>query len=257
MDWFQAVDIYCERTAPGFWNEPINAISNASFILAALWGAYEARKRGISNPVLWVLILLAAMIGTGSFLFHTYANRWSELADVGPIWTFVAIYILMAMRWLGGMKPGRVGAIFVGVAAVVVVAFLAMGEGDDTATESHTHSHTHTDAHAHTHSHGSALDWLNGSEQYAPALLALLFFSFLTWRRQHRYRHWVWGATLAFVISLTFRTIDPLVCNGFPIGSHFVWHLMNGAMIAALIQLLIRTIDDAQRAPSSPSHPAA
>ncbi len=36
MDWFQAVDIYCERTSAAFWAEPVNALSNLSFIAAAL-----------------------------------------------------------------------------------------------------------------------------------------------------------------------------------------------------------------------------
>lgn len=46
MDWVAAVDIYCERTSAGFWAEPINALSNLSFPLGALWAAVLARARG-------------------------------------------------------------------------------------------------------------------------------------------------------------------------------------------------------------------
>ena len=35
MDWFAPIDIYCERTAPGFWDEPFNALTNAAFLIAA------------------------------------------------------------------------------------------------------------------------------------------------------------------------------------------------------------------------------
>ena len=31
MDWFRYIDVYCERTAPGFWDEPLNAVSNGAF----------------------------------------------------------------------------------------------------------------------------------------------------------------------------------------------------------------------------------
>lgn len=31
MDWMLYVDLYCERTAPGVWNEPLNALSNLAF----------------------------------------------------------------------------------------------------------------------------------------------------------------------------------------------------------------------------------
>lgn len=227
VDWTQAVDIYCERTAPGFWNEPWNALSNASFILAAAWGAYEARRRALAEPVLWLLIGLAGLIGVGSFLFHTYANRWSELADTLPIWTFVAIYILASMRWIADMSPRKV-ALWAGgvIAGGVAIAFLAAGEGGPEAALP------------------GAPDPLNGSGQYAPALAALLFFAILTTIRRHPYRGWLWAAALAFLVSLTFRTFDLRVCEGFAHGTHFVWHLMNGAMIAALLQLMIRVLDD-------------
>jgi hypothetical protein len=33
--WSTPVDLYCERTDPSFWAEPINALSNLSFLLAA------------------------------------------------------------------------------------------------------------------------------------------------------------------------------------------------------------------------------
>jgi hypothetical protein len=26
------LDLYCERTAPGLWNEPLNALTNLAFI---------------------------------------------------------------------------------------------------------------------------------------------------------------------------------------------------------------------------------
>jgi hypothetical protein len=26
MDWFAPIDLYCERTAPGLFNEPLNAV---------------------------------------------------------------------------------------------------------------------------------------------------------------------------------------------------------------------------------------
>ncbi len=53
---------------------------------------------------------------------------------------------------------------------------------------------------------------------------------------------------MAFLISLTFRTLDRDICTSLPLGTHFIWHLMNGAMIAALLQLMIRVMSDARDA---------
>ena len=230
MDWTQAVDIYCERTAPGFWNEPVNAWSNMAFIMAAAWGAVEAARRGLGQWSLWFIIVLAALIGLGSFLFHTFANRWSELADTLPIWTFVAVYLLAAMRWIGGMAPRKVTR-WAGVALIagIAIAFAAGFEGGTSAQPSPDRSHSP--------------DPFNGSLQYLPALAALAAFSVLTWLRQHPLRGWIWAATATFVVSLGFRTIDLRVCAAFPTGVHFLWHIFNGLMIALLLQLLIRAID--------------
>ena len=35
MNWSAYVDNYSERLLPGFWGEPLNAVSNAAFVLTA------------------------------------------------------------------------------------------------------------------------------------------------------------------------------------------------------------------------------
>jgi hypothetical protein len=223
VDWFAAVDIYCERTDLGFWGEPFNALSNAAFPLAAFWAAAEARQRA-TPPVIWVLIAIAAMIGAGSFLFHSFANTWSGLADVIPIWSFVALFIFVAIQRIGGVQPGKLIATALAIAAVLTAVFLATGEGENTTAVAAT-----------------VPDPLNGSQQYAPALLALLVFCFASWRRKHPMRNWILAATLIFMASLVFRTIDPAICAKFPRGSHFMWHILNGVMIGTLLQGILRT----------------
>lgn len=219
MDWFQAVDIYCERTSAAFWAEPVNAASNLSFVAAALWAAATARARGLTSPVLWLLIAMAGLIGLGSFLFHSFATRWAELADTLPIWTFVAAFVLTAMHHIGDLPPRRVARIgaIIAIAAAAAI-YLASNEGANPAP-----------------------DPLNGSGQNAPALLALLIFAALTAYRRHPAAPWIIAATGTFGLSLTFRTLDRDLCASLPIGTHFLWHLLNGLMIALLLQMLLRT----------------
>lgn len=223
MDWTAPIDIYCERLGPGFWAEPVNAVTNLAFILASLWGWIEARRRGEPNPLIWVLIAMAGVIGIGSFLFHTYANVWSALADVIPIWSFVALYVLVALNRLGGIRPGRI-AIVIGALIAFATIWWAMGEGQAPVTEAAP----------------PAPDPFNGSLQYLPAVIAFAFFIVLTQVRRHPLRTWVLGAGLVFLASLTFRTIDRDICAAFPLGTHFLWHLLNGLMIGLVLQILIR-----------------
>lgn len=225
VNWTQPIDIYCERLDPSFWAEPANAVSNIAFVLAAIWGWSEAQKRGEGNPFIWVLIALAALIGVGSFLFHTFAMRWSEYADVVPIWSFVALYVFVATHRLGGIRPGRVIAVALIAAAALTVVYLATMGAD---VQDH-------------HTVGPARDPLNGSGQYLPAVIAFVVFGLVTWRRRHPMRHWIAAAGGVFVLSLTARTFDMRICGAMPLGLHFIWHLLNGLMIGLLLQVLIRS----------------
>ncbi len=220
MDWFSPIDLYCERVGVGLWAEPVNALSNLAFPLAAIWAWHVAGQVGQRRVIVAVLCLLAAFIGVGSGLFHTFANSWSEYADVVPIWSFVALYVLSAIALVGGARPGKVVRIGVISAAVTTVVVLA----------------TTGDGAAHTHE----ADPLNGSMQYAPALIALLVFAAITLWRGHAIRWWAVAAAVTFVASLAFRIMDLHLCAVWPMGTHFMWHLLNALMVAVLLQGLVR-----------------
>ena len=46
------IDLYCERLDSSFWAEPINALTNVAFIIAA-WGVWrlgcKQKSNGVSN----------------------------------------------------------------------------------------------------------------------------------------------------------------------------------------------------------------
>lgn len=223
MDWHAPIDIYCERLDPGFWAEPVNAISNAAFVVAALMGAVAARRAGLRAPLLWVLIALAALIGVGSFLFHTHATVWAALADVTPIWLFVALYLYTFATRVAGIAPLR---LILG-AGLAVLGLVAVSAGIGAAL-------------------GPARAMLNGSDQYAPALLALGVFSVLLWRRGHPLAGLITATTALFALSLTFRTLDAHICDALPLGTHFLWHVMNGTVIGLLLIALVRGMKTAR-----------
>ncbi len=209
MDWRAAIDAYCERTGPEFWSEPINAASNLAFILAAILPYAAMRRRGVNDPLLSLLCGIAFCIGIGSFLFHTYAERWSVLADVIPILIFIVVFLYAAMLRLFGLRG--IGAIIATVVAFGLSLFARSAGLSVTG--------------------GS----LNGSEGYFPAL-ALLGGSALMLRLSGRAASRpVAVATVIFAISLTARTADAGLCPYLPFGTHFLWHLFNGAMIAVLL----------------------
>ena len=94
MDWTRSIDAYCERTDPSYWSEPVNAVTNLAFIIAALimW----RRCAGLEWGKRLAAVLFA--IGVGSYLFHTHATPWAAALDTAPILIFSLTYIFLANR---------------------------------------------------------------------------------------------------------------------------------------------------------------
>lgn len=223
MDWTAAIDIYCERTSAGFWAEPLNAWSNLAFPAAALWAGLAALRSGGATAEYWLLVVLAALVGVGSFLFHTFANVWSEYADTIPIWVFVAATAFVAMRRIAGLRLGPLVVLGLAVVVTIIIAYVAPSDPQSQSLPGD--------------------DPLNGSGQYAPALIALGSITAVAWWRRSPARHLMLGATGLFVGALVFRTIDLRICSQIPTGTHFLWHLLLGAMVG-LILTALHMIDD-------------
>jgi len=60
--------------------------------------------------------------------------------------------------------------------------------------------------------------------------------------------HWLAGkrepvlllaAAAGFCLALVFRTIDLWVCPCWPLGTHFLWHLLNGSVVYLAMRGLI------------------
>src|SRR6187401_2005546 len=96
--WSTPVDLYCERLSPSFWAEPVNAISNIAFLIAAVTAFVKWRQVARDDLPALALIGVVFVIGLGSFAFHTLATRGAMLLDVGPIGVFIYGYFLLALR---------------------------------------------------------------------------------------------------------------------------------------------------------------
>jgi hypothetical protein len=47
------------------------------------------------------------------------------------------------------------------------------------------------------------------------------------------------GATL-LILSILFRSIDLPLCSGWPLGTHFMWHILNALMLGWMIEVYRR-----------------
>lgn len=210
MDWTREIDAYCERLSPDYWAEPVNAITNLAFLIAAfvMWRRVQGQGLALAR---WLCGILAA-IGIGSFLFHTHAQSWSALADVLPIVLFVLLYIYAANRDMWQMRRGWAicaTVAFFPYAALTVPVF-------------------------------SQIAVLGSSAAYAPVPLLILIYAALLWRRMpDTALGLAMGATL-LILSILFRSIDLPLCSGWPLGTHFMWHILNALMLGWMIEVYRR-----------------
>jgi hypothetical protein len=202
------IDNYCERTGPEFWSEPLNAVTNLAFVAAGLWGLAQVRKHG-TGLFAQVLCWWAIVIGVGSFLFHTTANSLTVWADVLPIVGFVFAYTLFNLRRFFRFSWAVTIAVFVAFYAVAgLITWLVPA---------------------------SIVQMTSGTTGYLPAFLAMFFFGGWLTLRGHPAGPYDLAAGAIFVVSVTFRAIDSHVCETLPIGTHFLWHSLNGLMLAVLL----------------------
>ena len=204
------IDLYCERIGPGLWAEPWNAATNLAFIAAGVLLAVVLRRAEPAvrrDPAILCLVALVFIIGVGSGLFHTFAQFWSMLADVIPITLFILLYMYLALRRLLALP---LWGCLLGVAVVLVLTVvMPVGFGFSVST-------------------------------YGVALAAMLGVGgVLHFGRRHPAGPRILVAAGVFAVSLALRTADLPLCGVLPLGTHFLWHLLNAVVLFSLTRTMM------------------
>ena len=218
MDWGAQFDAYCERTDLSFWSEPLNAVTNAAFLIAAyvMW----RRTRGLNLPLAQGLVLLLTAIGIGSFLFHTLATRWAATADTAPIGLFILLYLFAANRdyWRMPLWAALLGTLaFIPYAIVLVPVF-------------------------------RDLPFFGISAVYWPVPLLIAIYAVLLRRRQPETAKGLAIGAGILIVSLTARSLDEPLCDIIPVGTHIWWHILNATMLGWMIEVYRRHMVAAREA---------
>jgi hypothetical protein len=203
------VDIYCERTAMGLLNEPLNFLTNIAFLIAAFLVFKLAKEKGQLDASMMFMVGILGAIGIGSGLFHSFATGWAQLLDVFPILLFqiyfIYFYARRVIRW-----GEKLSAVLLAFFLMIVVLFSEMPQ-----------------------------DIMNGSIGYVPALLFMGWLGIYHRCAGKEAPYALLGAAFIFLVSLTLRTIDNALCAAFPFGTHFVWHILNAAVLYLVMRGLI------------------
>jgi hypothetical protein len=215
MNWTAYIDNYCERLLPGFWDEPLNAISNLAFWLAArvVWRCWQRKspnRAASSGTDIQSLLVMMLLIGAGSFAFHTLAVRWAGALDVLFIALYLhfylAVYLHRALGW-------RWCFAWLGVP----LFFLA----------------------------SRALSWVwvqmpGAAAGYLSAWTVLLVLcAHSAWCKLPSTRTLV-AAAVCFATSLSLRQLDMPLCSDWRWGTHFAWHVLNAVTLGLTTWAMVR-----------------
>jgi hypothetical protein len=202
---FASLDIYCERTDAGLWAEPVNALTNLLIICAGFFGLAQVRswRTGVYAGVLswWV-----AVIGLGSLLFHTTAIELTKWADIIPIATFTLAMAIFCLRRFSGLDWSRTVAYLVSYLAIVSIVSWLIPSWLSEAT--------------------------NGTTAYLPALAGFAFFGVVALIHGSPAGWYCIACAIILSAGFVFRAVDQGLCEAFPLGTHFIWHVLIALMLA-------------------------
>jgi len=199
------IGFYCGRRGTGFFDEPQNSFSNIAFLIGALFAYRLCRGTGVNDRFIHFLMLMLGAIGIGSFTFHSYPTPETLYVDLVPIQLYVVAVLAYVLT--------RVLRCTWAAAILVAIAFTLIRQ-------------------AWIHLTPPAM--LGGGSTHVPALVALmLLVVILARRRLPMWRHLI-AAAACYSAALLARSLDIPLCNSFPLGLHWAWHLLT-ALAATLV----------------------
>lgn len=197
--------------------EPLNAISNLAFlyVAAAIYRYYKSNEDIALYRIadVRVMTFLISLIGINSIIFHIYPTRATELMDTIPIVLFILTYFVSVLFRIGKCTKFQ--------ATVCLVAFLGF-----------THMLIHQFPRA-----------LNDSIGYLSSMISLIAIALYLHLRARPSSQYFMLAAIIGVISLFCRAVDRAVCDIWPYGTHFLWHLCNASLLYILMKQIIRNVN--------------
>lgn len=188
---------YCERNGPHLGAEPLNLISNLSFVIAGVVICYQATA-SVCPVKMRIFGAIVMLIGLGSSLFHAYANQATLLIDVAAISLGVVYYLGVYLRYVLGLPWRALALALVGL--IVLTGLLAVVVPNEL-----------------TH----------GSSDYFGVWISMVVLAVADPTAK---RHMA-AAVMIFSLALLVRTLDQPLCEVLPFGIHFIWHGLNGWLL--------------------------
>lgn len=243
---------YCERLSSTNSHEPFNTITNAAFLIVALYSwhrlrTFERASHQSGHAVtqtrfrlmLLVLCGFPALIGIGSALFHAMPSFLTQMLDIVPVCLFAvcalllflthkqwpALYIATTLlAWIGATAvtaqwpQALAGSLFY-LPTVLVLVFLSAVFNPGTDSNSHRHC--------------------GQQEKRLLLMSATAFAAALLFRTTDLPTCSPWTKTSSTSVPAPSHTPEFLAGAAGSLGTHFLWHLLTALVCYLITSLLI------------------
>ena len=187
---------YCENVT-GFWlAQPLNAITNLAYTVGGFYLYAYVKKNNLNRTLGIVLSGLMIILGIGSTAWHSHKSVLTMLSDEIPIYLFIVLVIYYLVQSL--VKKSKITTL--AMASIAVLYYLIF-----------------------TYLPGA--ENFDGSFKYAFVLVLFLILNFLVVKKLGtEYNFFIPLGIFAAGIAL--RVADLPICQAFPVGTHFLWHIL-------------------------------
>ena len=200
---------YCERIGNEFYSEPFNALSNIAFFVSAFFIYKLLKKHAIKSFGYWFLFTLLVLGSIGSLLWHSFRNPLTLSLDAVPIFIFFFTFVYLLLEQLTRSKRK---------ALILLVSFFILQ-----VLASYVFP-----------------TFLNGSIRHVVNGIAFLGIVVWLYKKYANFSRHLPVAFLLYILAILLRSIDNSVCSIFPVGTHFMWHVLNAAAAYFAIRALLK-----------------
>lgn len=204
----RTVPEYCERTGNTLLAEPLNLLSNLAFFVSAFFVYRLYKSKKIARLKYWFLLFLLLLIGIGSSLWHSLRTPLTLALDAVPIFIFFLSFIYLLLRKL-------LGSNLKALVSVLIFFLIQVGVSYIFPTV------------------------LNGSVRHVVNAITFIGLGSLVYERNPAVRRDIALALTVYIFAIFTRSIDHQICDLFPVGTHFLWHILTAAASYFAIKTLL------------------
>lgn len=206
--------MYCEKTIFETFFEPANSLSNLGFFVSSfcIYHFLTRSQKSLFHRYYFAIVVLC--IAIGSFLWHFYPTKLTVILDSVPIFIFMLSFLIFYSSEIAKTRfhsYWMIGFFFVFVPSFSYLANLFVQTFFQTKISSMGYASVIT--------YFLVLQIYNSFHKKTEISKAILI-------------------SALFGCSIFFRAIDVPICQQFPLGTHFIWHILNSITLFLMVKLL-------------------